>query len=525
MVSDNCDSQNETKELKKKIKELSGLVNVLKLSEQKWHLMYNSLPGGIFTVNSDFIIEDVNEFLCKLSGYSREELVGNSCGIICPKGPHKCPIFDLGKDRIDNDETSVRNRDGDFVPVIKSALRIPFGTKDLIVENFQDISERKQLENERLRASNLESIGVLAGGIAHDFNNILTSILGNVSLASSLASEDENISSILGDAESACGRAKSLAEQLLTFSKGGEPVKKVVDIKELIRQSSHFVLHGSNVKVSYRLDPELWPVEVDVGQIHQVISNVVINAKQAMPNGGEICIIASNVAFDEDDQLSLPAGKYVRIEIEDSGTGIASEVIEKVFNPYFTTKDAGSGLGLATCYSIIKRHCGKIFIRNRPRNRGTRVILYLPASGTLPEVESYETDSYVSQTGCRVLVMDDELAIREVVSNMLGYLGHRPEVAEDGWETVKRFEELETSANPFQLVILDLTIPGGMGGVETARKLREIRPDVTILVSSGYSDHKVMSDYRRYGFQGSIIKPYRVEELSAAINKVLGSKV
>ena len=515
----------ETEKLKNKIKELTEKVDALQFSDSKWHMMYNSLPGGIFTVNSSYVIEDVNDFLCKLTGYSREELVGNSCGIICPKGPHKCPIFDMGKDSIDNDETSVKNRDGEFVPVIKSAQRIPFGNKDLIVENFQDISERKQLENERLRASNLESIGIFAGGIAHDFNNILTSILGNISLANAITSENEDLNTILNDAENACGRAKSLAEQLLTFSKGGEPVKKVIDIRKLIVDSSQFVLRGSNVRGIFKLDEKLWPVEVDIGQISQVLSNVVINAKQAMPEGGEVCIIASNVTFEADNLMSLPAGHYVRIEIEDCGTGVPTEAIEKVFDPYFTTKSKGSGLGLATSYSIIRRHWGKIFIRNRPRNKGARVIIYLPASESCPAVESYEAESYVIPEGCRILVMDDEIAIREVVANMLEFLGHQVEVAEDSLEAVSRFREAEESSYPFNLVILDLTIPGDVGGAEVVKELLEIRPETVVLVSSGYSDHPVISDYRKYGFQGTITKPYKLEELRDIVNKLLGSKV
>ena len=385
---------------------------------------------------------------------------------------------------------------------------------------FWDITERKQLEEERKKASKLESIGILAGGIAHDFNNILTAILGNISLAHVFVDEDiDKAKEILSEAEKASLSARDLTQQLLTFARGGEPVKKIIRVSGLISDTVRFALRGSNVKSDIQAESELWPVDADEGQIRQVINNIVINACQAMPKGGIISILTANVTVDSRDSLPLAGGKYVKISIKDQGIGIADEYISQIFDPYFTTKRKGSGLGLATSYSIIKRHGGHIVVESA-LNKGCTFYVYLPAS--MKTVEANHTKMKVdTEAQGRVLVMEDEQVVSDAVSRMLEYLGHEVEVVVDGAAAIKLYSDAIKSNRAFDAVILDLTIPGGMGGKETIKHLLEIDPDVKTLVSSGYSNDPVLSNFKQYGFKGMVAKPYQIDELKRVLIEVL----
>ncbi|MBA7534820.1 Sensor kinase CckA [subsurface metagenome] len=362
-------------------------------------------------------------------------------------------------------------------------------------------------------------MGILAGGIAHDFNNILTVILGNISLAR-ISTDQDIISSSLEEAEQASIRAEDLTRQLLTFSKGGSPIKKTVPIEELIRESAGFALRGSNVKCEYSIPEDLWPADVDEGQVIQVIGNLVINADQAMPEGGVIKVSSENVNIRPEDAVPVKNGEYVKISIKDRGIGIAREHLEKIFDPYFTTKQKGSGLGLSISYSIIRNHDGHIDVESYP-GLGSTFHIYIPASPEKAgEKKEKEEEKPLAGTG-KILVMDDEEMIRRFAGKCLKHIGYGVTLAKEGAGAVKLYKDARDAGKPFDIVILDLTVPGGMGGEEALKKLIEIDPEVKALVSSGYSDAPVMANYREFGFCGVIAKPYEIKELNENLNKLL----
>jgi signal transduction histidine kinase/CheY-like chemotaxis protein len=391
-----------------------------------------------------------------------------------------------------------------------------------VVLAFRDVTEKKLVEAELAKAERVESIGVLAGGIAHDYNNLLTSILGNINLARTLVqrSEIEKAAARLAEAERASLRAKDLTRQLLTFSKGGAPVKKAASIAELIRESALFALRGTNVESVFTIPGDLWKLEIDEGQISQVINNLIINAVQSMPGGGgTIQVRARNVDVRQGDALPLKQGTYVLVEIEDQGCGIPQENLKRIFDPYFTTKERGSGLGLATSYSIIKKHDGHIAV-DSVLKAGTTFRIYLPAFHG--EVVQETTPGEQNQEGTgRVLIMDDNALLLEVAGEMLKSLGYEAAIARDGVEAVQLYQQARKEGRPFAAVIMDITVPGGMGGKDAVTLLRKIDPSVKAIVSSGYSNDSILADFRAYGFSGVLVKPYQVQELGAALSAVL----
>lgn len=395
-------------------------------------------------------------------------------------------------------------------------------TAELKIKNeelLREIRDRQQMEEELLKIQKLESIGVLAGGIAHDFNNILTSILGNISVARMHMNLDPEISQILTNAEKAAFHAKDLAMQLLTFSKGGAPLKTSASIADLIKDSTGFMLRGSNVKCEFSLPDELWPVEIDERQMSQVINNLIINADQAMPDGGNIEISAENVKIRPGDMIPLHEGEYVKVSIKDHGKGITKKNVPKIFDPYFTTKKGGSGLGLSVAYSIVKNHDGYITVMSRP-GKGTTFYIYLPASQEkIPEKRVLQKNLFIGKG--KVLVMDDEEMVRKTLTTMLKRLGCEAVCVKDGVEAIALYKQSRETGKPFDVVIMDLTIPGGMGGKETIKKLLELDPEIKAVVSSGYFNDPIMSHYQAYGFSSVIAKPYRITELSQILRDVM----
>jgi PAS domain S-box-containing protein len=388
-----------------------------------------------------------------------------------------------------------------------------------VVLVFRDVTEKLKMEKEVLKAQKLESIGVFAGGIAHDFNNILSAIIGNVSLAKMIIKSGGSATDRLEDAEKASYRARDLTGQLLSFSRGGAPVKKTASIVEIIKDSASFVLSGSNVRCEFSIPEDLWPVEADVGQISQVISNMVINAQQAMPGGGVIYVGAENI--HDVKELSIPAASkdYVRIAIEDHGVGIPEENLHKIFDPYFTTKSKGNGLGLATSYSIIANHGGYITVESEPNER-TVFQIYLPASSEQFTMEKpRESNQHIGKG--KILIMDDEESVRTTLGMMLEYVGYEVGYAKDGSEAVDLYRQSMDSGRAFNAVLMDLTVPGGMGGEEAMKRLRELDPQVNAIISSGYFHEPIIVDYRKYGFRAAITKPFRMEELNKILPKVL----
>jgi PAS domain S-box-containing protein len=385
----------------------------------------------------------------------------------------------------------------------------------------RDITEQKRTEEELLKAKKIESIGILAGGIAHDFNNFLTAILGNITLAKTYLDPGDKAHEKLALAERASFRARGLTQQLLTFARGGIPVRKVVAVAQLVHDPVELALRGSNVRCEYQLPAELWAIEVDEGQFHQVISNLAINAVQAMPAGGILRVSGRNEAVGPENVLGLPAGNYVRIAIEDQGLGIREENLDKIFDPYFTTRETGSGLGLSISYSIVKKHGGTLTVESTP-GKGSVFSVYLPASAKKAEPAPVEENGSGPGTGL-ILVMDDDELVNQVAADMLRHLGYRTETARDGAEAMAAFKKAKARGKPFDAVITDLTVAAGMGGRETVRRLLELDPTARVIVSSGYAEDPIMSNYAEYGFKGVIPKPYKLEELKRIIREVMES--
>jgi PAS domain S-box-containing protein len=384
---------------------------------------------------------------------------------------------------------------------------------------FRDITEQRKTEEELRKTARLESIGILAGGLAHDFNNMLSAILGNISLAKMSLEPEDSVYKTLTKSENASMRARNLTQQLLTFSKGGAPVKETTSITDLISETVDFALGGSNSRGEISIPDNIWVVDIDKGQISEVISNLIINADQAMPEGGVIRISAENAVIDIDEIPSLPEGRYIIITISDQGIGIPAKQLEKIFDPYFTTKQKGSGLGLSIVYSILKKHDGYVTVDSQV-GTGTNFHIYLPASDNNEPAKVDLEQKTISGEG-NILVMDDDKMVRDVAGGMLRLLGYKVDFAENGEEALEKYREAKGSEEPFDMVIMDLTIPGGMGGRFAVEKLLKIDPEAKAIVSSGYSDDPVMSNYTQFGFSSCIKKPYRVAELGRIVCDVL----
>ncbi len=380
--------------------------------------------------------------------------------------------------------------------------------------------EERQLREQVFRTQKLESLGLLAGGIAHDFNNLLTAILGNISLARMDKALSEACARRLEAAEHAAMRAKGLTQQLLTFSKGGVPVKKeVARLDELIRETAEFSLRGASVGCEFRFAPALWPVEIDSGQFSQVIQNLVVNAQEAMPEGGRIFIEADNEAVTDRTALPLAPGRYVHMLVTDQGLGIDGRYLEKIFDPYFTTKKRGSGLGLAVCFSIIKKHDGHMAVRSEI-GRGTTFDIYVPATDKSPAASANGHPQHHRGHG-RILVMDDEPAVRQWIGEALEKMGYEPSFAENGEEAVSTHAVALAAQNPFRALIMDLTVPGAMGGRQALEQIRRRQPDAVAIVASGYSNDPVMAEFERYGFKAALPKPFDFDALARALQNVL----
>jgi signal transduction histidine kinase/ActR/RegA family two-component response regulator len=398
-------------------------------------------------------------------------------------------------------------------------LRVQERTAELYQSAQQlraEIAHREQAEEELLRARKLESLGVLAGGIAHDFNNFLTVVQGNIEVAKAQLNQQEAAQEFLDQAASACQRAKFLSSQLLTFAKGGAPVQRVVSIAELVTDAVQLARTGSPVAIEVTIAEDLWSAKVDPGQIGQVLHNILLNARQAMPGGGTIEVHAANVGLGDGSEAD---DRRVRISIRDYGRGISADVLRRIFDPYFTTKPGGAGLGLATAYAIVLKHGGHIAVESAP-GTGTVFTVDLPASQETPLTET--SNSAPIQTGTeRLLVMDDEETLCTLFKAVLSQLGYVVQTAGDGAEAVALYQAAKAAGAGFDAVLLDLTVLGGMGGMEAAARLKQLDPSAKLIVSSGYSDAPVMSHFSDYGFDAVILKPWTVKEISDVLRRVL----
>jgi two-component system, cell cycle sensor histidine kinase and response regulator CckA len=383
---------------------------------------------------------------------------------------------------------------------------------------FRDVTERKRAEDDRLTKGKIESLGTLAGGIAHDLNNILTVISGNIGLAQLEApSEEKNLFACLAKASQAAQEAAHMSSQLLTFSKGGSPVKKVVRMSELLAKSAHFSLHGSNLRAEMDIPPDLWTTEVDPAQIEQVINALMINAREAMLSGGTVDISARNIELENKPGALLPGGRYVKVAIADHGSGVPSDIATKIFDPYFTTKSVSSGLGLSISFSVVKKHGGMLHLEQSSPS-GAVFSFYLPAARAEPAVIKSIGDGMPSPLQ-RILVMDDEEGIRELTSQLLNTLGYEVTAVTDGVEAVNTYERAMRRGENFQAVILDATIRGGMGGLATIARLRNIDPSVVAIICSGYSDEAALAEFLQYGFRGALPKPFTRRDLAEVLQR------
>jgi PAS domain S-box-containing protein len=385
---------------------------------------------------------------------------------------------------------------------------------------FRDVTERKRAEDDRLTKGKIESLGTLAGGIAHDLNNILTVISGNIGLAQLEApSEEKNLFACLAKASQAAQEAAHMSSQLLTFSKGGSPVKKVVRMSELLAKSAHFSLHGSNLRAEMDIPPDLWTTEVDPAQIEQVINALMINAREAMLSGGTVDISARNIELENKPGALLPGGRYVKVAIADHGGGVPSDIATKIFDPYFTTKSVSSGLGLSISFSIVKKHGGMLHLEQSSPS-GAVFSFFLPAAPAEPAVvRSMGNGPGMPCPLQRILVMDDEEGIRELTSQLLNTLGYEVTAVTDGVEAVNTYERAMRRGENFQAVILDATIRGGMGGLATIARLRNIDPSVVAIICSGYSDEAALAEFLQYGFRGALPKPFTRRDLADVLQR------
>jgi PAS domain S-box-containing protein len=496
-------------------------------SEQFIRNILNTVDEGFIVVDRDYRIISANRAYCEQVSLPSDKVVGEHCYKVshqserpCFEVGEKCAVREVFATGISH--TVVHNhsdQDGEILFVETKAFpnKDESGTVVSVIETVRNITERHLLEAERLKTQKLEAIGTLAGGIAHDFNNLLQGVFGYVSMAKMSGDKPAEISGLLEKAEQALSMSVNLTNQLLTFAKGGKPVIENTDLRPVIENAANFALSGSRCSCRLDIAQNLWSAEADAGQIGQVIQNIVLNASEAMPEGGSIDISATNVEVPEQSNILLPeGGKFLKIVIQDIGAGIPEKDQPRIFDPYFTTKQKGSGLGLATSYSIIKNHRGTIEVQSKP-DSGTAFTIHLPANER-GNGENAHVPCESTARKCRILVVDDETVILDVAQKMITVLGHDVALATDGESAVEKYRQAFASENPFDIVILDLTIRDGLGGEETLQILKEIDPNVKTVVSSGYSDSPIISNFQAYGFSAVLSKPYSLSALRACLD-------
>src|SRR6202162_2385664 len=495
-------------------------VTELRQSEELFRTLVENASDAIFITDPKGNLIDANLATCQMFKAMREELLRSSIKEFVLK--EDLPEVEKGIEAVLAGNAIVRERrfvrtDGTSVLTEISAKMI---ARHRIHVFVRDITARKKIDEALVKETKFESIGLFAGGIAHDFNNLLTAILGNLSLSLSSMEKSNPLFEQLTEAEGAAVRAQDLARQLMTFSKGSAPLRKEVSIASLVRDSANFAARGSSLKCQFNLPDNLWIVMGDEGQLSQVIHNTIFNSIQASQSEGIRELLSRNYQTDGQGEVFLKPGTYVEISIKDHGVGIPEEHFQKIFDPYFTNKPGGTGLGLATAYSIVKKHGGEIKVSSAV-NEGATFNIYLPAvQKSMPA----KPDLPVSLGGKgKILLMDDEELVLNVTSRMLNKLGYSVVLARNGDEAVAKFNEALSSGSVFDALILDLTIPGGMGGRETLQKILAIRPDVKAIASSGYSNDVVMADWSKFQFCGLLPKPYRLTELGITLRQVIAS--
>jgi PAS domain S-box-containing protein len=503
-------------------------------SEEMLGTLVDTIPSAIYMKDTQGRIILVNEAYEKFAGKPRDRIIGEMERTVLPEETaisngrvdrwvltdgkqfrHEFVMESAGRHRVfEAVKTPVKNGEGQVVGLLGV---------------LNDVTDSRLMQEELLKAVRLESVGQLAGGIAHDFNNLLTVILGAASLAERKIEQGQDPGNTLQRLQEAAQKARALTHRLLTFSTGGAPIKSITDFRELLEEAVELALSGTTIRCVFEFPPDLHMVHCDRSQLSQAIRNIVLNAVQAMPGGGTITVSAANVRIsdsrikdnqDEGESLPLDSGDYIRFCIRDHGSGIPRDISSRIFDPYFTTRDKSTGLGLPTAYSVLRRHRG--FLRFEPPPGGGAAFYgYLPSAGDV----SVQSDSAKTPgSNLKILVLDDEPMVLETIGEMLEALGHSAGLAESGETVIKMYEEALEAGEPYDLLILDLTVPGGVGGEETLKTLKSRHPDVKAFVSSGYSNNPIMANHERFGFVGVIAKPYHLDQLGDTILNYLAAE-
>ena len=495
----------------------------LKETKEFLEAIFESIQDGISVLSKDLTIKYVNSVMEKWYSESMP-LVGKKCyQAYHNKNEHCIPCPSIRC--ITSGKTEFNIVPGYPSPnsPVKWLELYSYPIKDKntnevkgIVEFVRDITDKVNTENEIAKLKKLEALGILAGGIAHDFNNLLTGIFGNLEIAKLKMSKKDPAYKYIENSIKSLERAKNLTRQLLTFSKGGEPILDIVDLKDLIKTVVTFDLTGSNIKPHFKFPNNLWHVKADETQISQVISNLTINAKEAMPDGGNIYIQAENIENYEIQEIGLK-GDFVKITFQDEGIGIPEKNLEKIFDPFFSTKKHKSGLGLSISYSIIKRHNGYIRVNSKERI-GTTFEIFLPAvkEKILKHKKKKSTNKKLKTKNLNILIVDDEEVVKEVLKEVLELHGFKVEEASNSKEAIEKYKN-----NKFDVVLLDLTLPGDISGAEIGKKILQIDKNAKIIITTGYSEDPVLSNYKDYGFHGAVTKPFTIDKLISEIKKVL----
>jgi two-component system cell cycle sensor histidine kinase/response regulator CckA len=521
----------------------------LEQAQKRYRYLVESSPDIIYTLDDEGRFTFVNDAFQRILGWSREQVLGRHYSEIVFEPDVERSRWTFNERRTGARATSglelrLRHSAGAEPPERREQPEPPdeplpvelraHGMYDRDLQDkdrhflgtygvARDIRERKLLEAHLQHEEKMEAIGRLAGGIAHDFNNFLAAIVGNITLAKMQVQHGEEVFSRLEQMERASLRARDLSRQLITFAQGGAPVKRAGSLSELIQEAATFVLRGSRTRPQFLFPADLWAAEFDPGQITQVVQNLVINADQAMPEGGVVLLIGENVTTTESYRLPLRPGRYVRVTVEDQGCGIPCENLSKIFDPFFSTKRNGAGFGLSTAYSIIKSHGGYLTVESVV-GVGTRFFFFLPALAVRPQAAAPQPEEKLFQGQGRILVMDDDTLLQEVYQRMLRQLGYSPVIVPGGEEALEAYRAALDCGEPFAAVIVDLTIPGGLGGKETIRRLLAMDPGALAVISSGYSKDPVMARYAEYGFKDVVEKPFTASRLSEVLHRVLGAK-
>lgn len=503
----------------------------LKKSEEKYRNLIECLEVGVArsTPGPQGRFLEVNQALADILGCPKDILFKKNLFEFHKEHTRAAKLFnDIQKQGIVRGKEAVLIREDGSEAIVSytgKAIKNDDGLILYIDDIIADITQQKNIEKEIQKTEKLKSIGALAGGIAHNFNNIMTGLYGNISLAKLELNSRHQAVQYLNSAEESMQEGISLTKQLLTFAKGGDPIKEEINIAELAHDVAMFSLSGSNIRLHFSHEDNLWQTHADRSQISQVVSSIIINGRQAMPEGGEMTIHIENSTFLKDNLLTVAKGRYLKLTFTDTGFGIHQKHLNHIFDPYFTTKKEGSGMGLSICYSIVKKHDGHIFISSQV-GAGTRVTVYIPAFSATQNKEPLKMEDTAQEAKSNrqrnnILIMDDEDHIRILLKKMLAKFGYHVTLSENGTEAVEKYHTAFLKGTPPDLVIMDLTIPGGMGGKEAAQKILEIDPSANIAVSSGYSTDPIMTDYKEFGLKGIIPKPYRMNELQKMVEQLL----